>query len=291
MQSNKLSILIVNWNNKNVILECLKSIEKEGYISSVVVVDCASKDRSIRMIKEEYPQVKILRLKEDLGYGGGNNHGILYLLKKQKEFIFILNPDTVIRKGAINKLLDYMEKREDVGIAGPKILADDGTIWSAGGVIDKKRFSGGLIGIGDRTLTHYSDVTEPDFITGTAMMVRAGVFEKAGLFGKDFFMYYEDVDLCLRVKEKGFKVVYVPQAVIIHKESSSYGRDSPAQQYYMARNHLLFIQRNAPFLVRLRETIRLTKTLREHLKKGEFFSVLGILDFFQGRLGRRDYWR
>jgi len=290
MPNEKMGILIVNWNNKDVILECLQSIKKEGYISSVIVVDCASKDKSVKMIKEEYPQVKVLRLKEDLGYGGGNNHGIIYLLKKKKEYIFILNPDTVIRKGAINKLLDYMEKRENVGIAGPKILSEGGAIWSAGGIIDKKRFSGGLIGIADRVLTHYSEVIEPDFISGTAMMVKASVFEKAGLFGKDFFMYYEDVDLCLRVKEKGFRVVYMPQAVIIHKESSSYGRDSPPQQYYMARNHLLFIQRNAPFRVRFRETFRLAKTLTEHLKKGEYFAVLGILDFYQGRLGRRDYW-
>ena len=245
----RLGIVIVNWNNKREILKCLKSLKKAGCLNlnNVVVVDNGSTDGSVEKLRTQYLELrtKIRENKENLGYAEGNNRGINYLLKRGIQYILILNPDTVVEKDAINKLLEVMKKDKTIGIVGPKIYDKDKKIWSCGGVIDKWRYSGGLIGLGEKDKGQYDEMREVDYISGTAILVRRKVFEAVGWFEAQYFAYYEDAELCLRAKKKGLKIVFVPDAVIYHKESSSFGKDSPAHSYYMARNHLLYVERNA----------------------------------------------
>lgn len=256
-----LGLIIVNWNNADVILDCLRSIRVAGFISNVVIVDNASSDESLGKIKQKYPRINIIQNKENLGYVGGNNRGIKYLLDHGVEYFFILNPDTEIEKDTIERLIEIFQQDKKIGIAGPKIYDKEGKIWSCGGIIDKKRFSGGLIGLDEKDYGQYDNVMNVDYIPGTAMMVKREVFEKAGLFEEKYFIYYEDAELSLKGKKAGFKIVFVPKAVIHHKESTSFGKESKAHSYYMARNHLLFVERNAPILIKIRELIRLPKTI------------------------------
>jgi len=195
-------------------------------------------------------------------------------------------------------MLAAMEKDETVGIAGPKIynasqhsrcVQGFTKIWSCGGKIDPMRYSGGLIGIGEKDRGQYDRKGKVDYVSGTAMLIKREVLDMTGLFHGKYFGYYEDVELCLRAKKAGFRVIFVPKAVICHKESSSFGKNSPAQSYYMARNHLLFLERNAPWQIKIRELIRLPKTIREHWQRGETFALLGIRDYCLRRFGKRDY--
>lgn len=285
---DRLGIVIVNWNNKDVILDCLQSVRNAGYISNVIVVDNASSDDSIGEIKQKYPGINIIQNSENLGYAGGNNRGIKYLLDREAKYIFILNPDTEIKKDTIEKLIEVFLQDKKTGIAGPKIFDKEGKIWSCGGKIDKKRFSGGLIGLGEKDHGQYDQIREINYIPGTAMMVKKEVFEKVGLFEEKYFIYYEDTELSLRAKKAGFKIVFVPKAVIHHQESTSFGKKSGAHNYYMARNHLLFVERNAPVAIKLQELIRLLKTIWEHAKKKKKYAILGIKDYFLRRFGRRN---
>lgn len=314
MKTN-LGIVIVNWNSGKELELCLESIESAGYSENVLVVDNGSEEKL--KVKSKKLKVKVIENGENLGYGGGNNVGIKYLLDKKVKYILILNPDTEIYKDTIPNLIKVMEGDEMIGIVGPKIYSDSSTpgeslrdapfgaslrntpgvslplIWSAGGVIDKNRFSAGLIGNGefDKDLSQRlkSRGYEVDFISGTAMLVRAEVFERIGFLEKSYFMYYEDVEFCLKAKKAGFKVMFVPASKIMHHESSTIGKNSPSQAYYMVRNHLLFAERNAPIAVKIREFIRLPKTIYEHWQRKEYYALLGIRNYFMRRFGHRNF--
>lgn len=224
--------------------------------------------------------------KKNRGYAGGVNKAVKENLHKYP-FFLIINPDTLLHKGAIKAMFSILESDSSIGIVGPKILDEAGRIWSLGGILDKKRYSGGLIGYGMSKERHtFADSI--DFISGTAMMVRKEVFKKIGLFTNDYFLYYEDVDFSVRAIKANFKLAIAPQAVITHFASTTIGKNSPAQQYYMARNHLLFLQRFAPFYIKARELVRLPKTLWQARNKR--YELLGIRDYFLRRFEKRDYW-
>ncbi len=288
-KETKIGIIIVNYNTLKDILNCLESLKKAGYINFVTVVDNNSSDSSLVKIAVDFPQVKIIPLKKNLGFAGGNNHAISLLLKQGFKFFLLLNPDTIINSDTINFLLEVITKDTKIGVVGPKIFSADGKIWSGGGKIDSVRFSGGLIGFGQDDSSQYNFIREVDFISGTAMLIRKEVFQQIGLFEEKYFLYYEDVEFCYRAKKEGFKIIYVPTATVIHQGSVSLKKNSPLHQYYMARNHFLFTFRNAPYFIKLRELLRLPKTVFEHLINGEYFAIRGIYDFFTRKRGQVEY--
>lgn len=222
---------------------------------------------------------------ENLGYSGGINRILKKVLKKY-DYFFIVNPDVKVQKNCIKQLLETFEKDERIGIVGPKILGHEGKIWAVGGVVDNKRYSGGLGDFGKKDKEYSKNFFECDYIPGTAMLIKREVFEKVGFFPEKYFLYYEDDAFSLSAKNVGFHLVTNPHAVVTHYESTVTGKGSPLMQYYLARNHLLFIEQYAPLFVKIREFIRLPKTLQESNK----YELLGIRDYFLRRFGKRDYW-
>lgn len=225
--------------------------------------------------------------KKNLGYGGGINRILKNILKKYDAF-FILNPDIILGRNCLNSLIEILKGDARIGIVGPKILDGSGKLWSLGGELDKTRYSGGLIGYGKKNgstlLTN--KINHVDFISGTAMLIRKEVFEKIGLFAEDYFLYYEDVDFCFRARQAGFDLAINTNAVITHFASRTVGKDSPQMLYYLARNHMLFVERFASLQVKLHELFRLPKTVYQERKYGR----LGIRDYFLRRFGKHDYW-
>lgn len=226
-------------------------------------------------------------LNENLGYGGGINR-ILKKEKKNYSYFFIANPDIIIKKNCIKILIKILENNPTIGVVGPKIIAESGKIWSMGGELDKKRYTGGLIDYGKTNKRYINTNIAVDFISGTAMLIRKEVFEKIGLFAQDYFLYYEDVDFCIRAKKAGFQLAINQNAEITHYASTSTGKNSPLMQYYMARNHLLFVERHAPFSIKLYEWFRLPKTLYQARHKK--YELLGIRDYFLRKFGESDYF-
>lgn len=223
--------------------------------------------------------------KENIGYG----RGISRIVKKQLanyDYFLVLNPDTIVHKGCIAILAQELKRNNKSGIVGPKILDGQGRIWSVGGEIDPKRYSGGLIDFGKKNKIYKEKVISVDYVSGTAMLIRREVFENIGPFAEDYFLYYEDVDFCQRARKAGWGVVVIPEAVITHIGSTTTGHGSPLMHYYLARNRLLFMEKFAPFKIKIRELFRLPKTIKESNK----YELYGIRDFLLKKVGKVDYF-
>jgi GT2 family glycosyltransferase len=189
-----------------------------------------------------------------------------------------------------------MQKNPEVGICGPKIYFAKGfeyhkevytakekgnVFWYAGGIVDWKNVLISHFGVDEVDSGQYESIRDTDFVSGCAMMVRSGVFEKVGFLDEKFAMYLEDLDFCLRAKNSGFKVVYAPVKTVWHKNAQSSSVGSQTQDYYVTRNRLLFAVKYAKTrakLAVLRESIKLLFTGRPGQKQG-------VKDFYLGRFG------
>lgn len=298
-QKPLVSIIIVNWTRRELLKNCLNSIEQITYeFFNVTVVDNASTDDSCAMVERYFPTVTLIRNKENLGFSEGNNIGIRYALQDNADYILLLNNDTVVSKDFVNPLIDVAETDEGIGIVGSKVLFMDqpNVICYAGG---KRRWTSewAHIGLGDKDSGIYNDTRETDYIYGCAMMVRKSVFEEVGMFDKRYFVYAEEIDLNLRVKKAGYKLVYVPRSVVWHKVAGSdvNGRISPFRQYYMTRNNLLLLKLHGTVLDKFlfaifvfpKWVVKSVISLRNGPQMFVAFSR-GLWDFFMGRFGRVD---
>lgn len=278
-------VVIVNWNGKKDTLECLESLGK----SNCIVVDNGSTDGSVEEIRKTFPSVQIIENKENLGFSGGNNVGIKKALDGGADFVWLLNNDTRVDKNARQTLVDVFTD-EGVGVAGSKIYFSPGhefhkerykkaqlgkVLWYAGGTIDWQNMYAAHRGVDEVDRGQYQIIEETPFISGCSLMVRRAVFEKVGLLDEKFFAYMEDLDFCLRAKRAGYKLLYVPQSIVWHKNAGSSGVGSQLHQYYMTRNRLLIGMRYAP----LRTKIAL-------LKEGVRFTSIRRRAYFDALLGR-----
>lgn len=285
---SRIFVIILTFNNEKTIEALLNSISPFKSKFKIIAVDNKSSDKTVEILKK-FRFVKILANKKNMGFSLGNNVGIKYALKKGADVVFLLNPDTVLPKNFLKNFRESTEVLlEDnlVGIVGPKIYDEEGKLWSVGGMIDERRYSTKLIGYGSVDVGQYNTEINLDYISGTAIFIKKEVFEKIGLLKEDYFLYYEDVDFCFRARKAGFRLAIDPNITLIHKESSSVGKDSKAMQYYMARNHMLFLERFAPLQIKLREFIRLPKTIYQARKRK--YELLGIKDYLLRRSGRKE---
>ncbi len=208
-----------------------------------------------------FPVVVVDNSKQNLGYGGGANVGIRRALKKGAQWVVVLNQDLSMSPSAAGTLVKKL-KETQAGIAGPM----------AGG-LDPRRWTSVL------------PAKETDYITGSCIAIHREVVERIGYFYEPYFLYYEETDFCLRARSAGFPLLYIPTKGITHMESVSLGRGSFLHQYYLARNHLLFVERCAPLRVRLYEFFRLPKTLWDHWRKGEKGALRGVRNYLNRRFG------
>ena len=276
----KVVVVILNYKVSDLTLAAVKSVKNTGYENlQIVVVDNNSQDKLKEEISE-FEDIIFISNKENLGYSGGNNVGIKEGLKIGADYILVLNPDTEVAKNAISKLVE-VAKLENADIVGPKIyFGDKKTIWYAGGVFDFKNVLGTHRGVNEKDTGQYDDTTQTDFVTGAAIMVSRKVVEKIGLFDERYFLYYEDSDFCFRAKEAGFKVMYMPMAVVYHLNAQTTKLGSPLQDYYISRNRLLFASKFLSFRTRF-------ALLREALRNlGSPIRRRALFDFLTGNFGK-----
>jgi GT2 family glycosyltransferase len=239
------SIVTVNFNNMAVTADLLISLKKNSYKNlEVIVVDNASKESPREAILKIYPEVIFIQSEENLGFAGGNNLGI----KRAKgELIFLVNNDTEIPDGCIEGLVDVFHTHPDAGAVSPKFhfFYTPGIIEYAGrgkvNILTGRNFT---IGRDEKDTGQYNEVVETYYAHGGGMMVPRYVIEKAGLLPEEYFLYYEELDWCERIKDQGFKIYCQQKSLILHKESSTTGNESPFRTYYVTRNRILFMRRN-----------------------------------------------
>ena len=279
-------VVIVTFNSEGVIVDCLKSVLREKTLA-IIVIDNASTDGTVELVKQKFPKCQLIQLKSNVGYGSGNNIGIQKALEGQAEYVLLLNPDTVITSQAIEQFIKAAKKRHDRGIFGPKIYLNKKMqqLWSVGGVIDANRFTAGLRGFQEQDTEKYNSEEECDFISGTCMFIPSQILKRGLRFYEPYFLYYEDVEFSVGAVRLDYPSIIVPGAKIIHSETSQEAHYLPIKQYYLARNHLLFVERNAPFRVKLREVLRFPYTISEHVHKNDSMSVKGIRDYVLRKFG------
>jgi len=223
-----LSVIIVNWNTKNLLLNCLDSVFKtiKEISFEIWVVDNGSTDGSVEAVKSKFPSVKIIKNKKNLGFAKANNQALKQISGR---YAVLLNTDTILTDGALEKIFFFMEDNPEVGICGGQLLNEDGSKQRCFGnvptlitdllskslleiLFPKRYFS---------KRQKYEIPTEVESITGACMVVRKKAIDEIGLLDEKFFLYYEETDWCYRMRQKGWKVFYHPQAYIYHLRGKS----------------------------------------------------------------------
>lgn len=231
----KLSTIIVNWNTKDLLMKSLESIlaNRPPVSFEVIVVDNNSSDGSQEMLKQRYSgdeRIKIIESSVNLGFAKANN---IAARESSGEYIFLLNPDTEILGQAIASLVDYLDRHQEVGVVGPRIVNPDGSLQPS--VRRFPTFLASLLVLSGlhrffRPRTYfmddfdYSRESEVDQVMGAALMTRRAITERLGLFDEKFWLWYEEVDFCRRVKNAGHKIYYYPEGVVVHRGGESFSQ-------------------------------------------------------------------
>jgi GT2 family glycosyltransferase len=295
----QVAVIVVNWNGGQKTLDCLASLRQMDYPGfDVLVVDNSSTDGSMEAIRESFPEVSLIETGANLGFTGGNNVGMRHALDRGADYVLLLNHDTEVATDLLTCLVDAVETDPEVGIAGPLIYYYDqpGTIWSAGGAVDRWRGQTRMIGLDELDSGQYgSAAREVDFVSGCALLARRSVLEQVGLLDERFFAYYEEVEWCLRARRAGFRTINVPGAKVRHKISPGQRASSPIVHYYMTRNRLLFLKAtgaswHAWFHTLLVENLRtlVSWSVRpkwRHQRSQRNVMLKALFDFWMGRTG------
>jgi GT2 family glycosyltransferase len=239
-----LTVIILNWNGKKVLSECLAAIQQQVFKDFLtIVVDNGSDDGSVAWVKDNYPEVEVIGLSENLGFSAANN---IALKKVHTRYAALLNNDAFPHPLWTSCITEALETHPEAGFAASKILfADQPSVIDRAGDSYTVSGSGLLRGRGISALEYNC----PEWVFGAcaaAAVYRTRIFQDTGFLDEDFFLLYEDVDLSFRCQLKGYKCLYVPDAVVCHKASRTIGRDSAVSVYYGHRNSEWVYIQNMP---------------------------------------------
>lgn len=243
------SVVILNWNRKEMLLDCLRSIKELDYpIYEIIVVDNASTDGSAQAVRENYPDVVLIENDKNYGAIGGKNIGLRRALQSDVEYIYMQDNDIVAAKDALTKLVEVAEADATVGMVGAMMYdySKPDTILSAGGTIDWTQNVSRGRGDNQKDVGQFNKIEPVDYLWGGALLVRKSVLETVGLFDEDYIGYwFEDSDLSVRVAKAGFKVLFNPFAKVWHKPHATAEQFSYRKKYLAARNAIRFMKKHA----------------------------------------------
>jgi len=239
--SKKASIIIVNWNGKKYLKNCLEAVFNQTYKNfEVIMVDNGSKDGSVEFVKNNFSKVKIIKLKENTGYAKGNNYGIKEAIKDNNvEYLVLLNNDTIVNKNWLNELVKTARSGKNIGMVSSKSLFQDEQVQTIGLSIEKNvhGYKEGGISIGyNEDSDKFNKEKEIFAPSGVSALYKREVIEKIGLFDEDYFCYAEDLDLGIRARLAGYKCIYNPKSQLIHLHSKTSGFGSSFKAFYTKRN-------------------------------------------------------
>lgn len=240
-----ISVITVNYNGMKDTCCMIDSLKQ--YLSDlsyeIIVIDNASAKNEAIEIRRKYPDVQCIRSEKNLGFAGGNNLGIS---RSRGKYILLLNNDTYIEDNSLLLLVEFLDSNQAVGVVSPKIkYANSNIIQFAGYTpLSQVTLRNRLIGFEETDHAQYDKSVLSPFLHGAAMMLKREVIEKVGSMPEIYFLYYEELDWCQQIKDKGFQLWYCPEALVYHKESRSVGQNSPLRCYYLTRNRLLYAWRN-----------------------------------------------
>jgi N-acetylglucosaminyl-diphospho-decaprenol L-rhamnosyltransferase len=246
------SVVTVSHNVRELVLRSMAALDRErgNTAIEVLLVDSASSDGTTEAVAAAYPWVRVLASRENLGFTGGNNRAMRVARGRH---MLLLNPDADVRPGAIARMAGYLDANPDVGAVGPRLLWPDGSTQSS-----RRRFPDRLTGFlestvlqrwfgGSALLRRFYMADQPedrahdvDWLVGACLMVRSEAVRRVGVFDDRFFMYSEEVDLCRRIKTDGWRIVYLPDAEVVHHEGKSSEQNLTARDVRFHESRFLY---------------------------------------------------
>lgn len=240
MSEVKIAVIVVGYNSRSFLKDCFNSLEQSSLRNHIYFVDNHSSDRSVPFVQKNFPKVTIIDNQANVGFAAGNNVAIKAAIKNSYQYLFILNPDTLVDRNCLRNLLD--QARSNI-ILQPMILIHDGRktnlVNTAGNVLHYLGVS--YVGNYREKVQDITPEKNLAIASGAAMLVPAHVFKKIGYFDTDFFMYHEDVDLSWRARINGLEIKLIPSALVWHKYHFSRNKK---KFYYVERNRLKFLLKN-----------------------------------------------
>lgn len=251
-KSVDVSVITVNYNGYEDTCEMIESLREliHSVAYEIIVIDNASKVDEAALLRKKYPFIHTVRSTRNRGFAGGNNLGASIANGK---YLFFLNNDTFVKEDNFYDLIQRMESDETIGGISPMLMyADDDRMIQYAGFTPLSRFTlrNRGIGSGEYLNERYLSPKEVPYMHGAAMFVRSDVYREVGQMPEMYFLYYEELDWSLSIRNHGYKLWYDPCCRIFHKESRSTGFDSPLKVFYLTRNRFLFAFRNRTFVER-----------------------------------------
>ena len=247
------AVVILNWNGEKFLQQFLPVLLKftTNPETEIIVADNASTDSSVELLKNEFSTVRTIVLDKNYGFAGGYNKALAYI---EADFYVLLNSDVEVTENWLDPIVSYMVNHEDVAACQPKILSYYNRTHfeyagAAGGFIDRFGFPfcrGRVLGLAEEDKGQYNTVTDIFWATGACLVIRSAIFRKVGGFDDDFFAHMEEIDLCWRLKSRGFRIVCIPQSSVYHVGGGTLNAESPYKTYLNFRNNLLLLYKNLP---------------------------------------------
>jgi len=246
-----LLVLVVNWNGRELLADCLGSVLENRYPAlEVVMVDNGSQDDSVSFVRENYPTVEVIAAAENLRWAAGNNLVLRDLIAagERDRHVLLLNNDTIVPGGSLQRLVAALIAEPSAWAATPRICYahDPARAWYDGGRVGK--FSGWIQHDGIRQLTGKlpAESRFVEYGTGCALLLSPQALHQVGDLDERFYFYGEDTDYSLRIRAIGGKILHVPRALVLHKVSAALGQESPQKTYLRSRSHIKLLQRHWP---------------------------------------------
>lgn len=243
---NLVYCVVPNWNGKKLLGPCVDSLLKQTLTPRIVVVDNGSTDGSADYINTRYPDVVVIKLEKNCGFSGGVNRGIEYALRNNAEFVALINNDAIAEPDWLNHLLKTAKENPKAGIVTSKILRIDkkhldstGDFYSIWGLPFPR-------GRNEPDVGQYDNQLEIFGASGGASLYRAKMLQKIGLFDKEFFAYFEDVDISFRAQLAGWKVRYEPKAIVYHQVGATSSKLGNFARYHSYKNFVMLYFKNMP---------------------------------------------
>jgi len=253
MIHSKIAIVILNWNGAKLLQQFLPSIIEfsKGDSTDIVLADNGSTDDSLQILQNQFPEVKILDLKQNYGFARGYNEA---LKQTDAEYFVILNSDVEVTSGWLDEPIRLMENDSSIAAVQPKILSYHQKTHfeyagAAGGFIDRFGYPfcrGRIFNEVEEDRGQYNDSCDIFWATGACMFVRAKCFHEVGGFDADFWAHMEEIDLCWRLKNRGYRIVYTSESTVYHVGGGTLSYDNPRKLYLNFRNNLWLLYKNLP---------------------------------------------
>lgn len=237
----RVSVILVNYGQWELTKNCVDSLERsEGIDVGITLVDNCSPGPVPAWVTRR-SDLRFVRMEENTGFAGGNNTGFSMSLDDEAEFTFFLNNDAEVLPETVRNLADYLSMNDESGIVAPAVYwkSDPDKLWSAGGKLIKWKMRFEQVDFPEKKYGPEEGI-RVDFVSGCALMIRSDLFRKIGGFRRDFFMYYEDADLCRKVIEQGYSIDVLPSETVLHSVASGSGGElSKVAIYFSERNRIV----------------------------------------------------